>query len=169
MYIIVGTVPTEWYCCGTTLLHFFHFCLTEVKWTNPQDGYDWDRNTILYIQDQHLFLHSIAVSLFQVGVDTYSHHFGAINESKHGEQNFSWNLFYWYFITLASNLYSFDKSRTLYLWKLQKTIHCFFMFLATTILFSIDNSMTSMSRQEALFLDELSDMLYNNSFWIKKA
>ena len=29
-------------------------------------------------------------------VDSYSRHFGTINKYQNGEQNLSWNVFYWY-------------------------------------------------------------------------
>ena len=38
------------------------------------------------------------------GVDSYSRHFGAINELQNGEQDLSWNICYWYLFTLMQNL-----------------------------------------------------------------
>ena len=38
------------------------------------------------------------------GVDSYSRHFGTINKYQNGEQNLSWNVYYWYVFTLMPNL-----------------------------------------------------------------
>ena len=38
------------------------------------------------------------------GVDSYSRHFGTINKLQNGEQNLSWNVYYWYVLTLMPNL-----------------------------------------------------------------
>ena len=38
------------------------------------------------------------------GVDSYSRHFGTINIEQNGEQNLSWNVYYWYVLTLMPNL-----------------------------------------------------------------
>ena len=37
-------------------------------------------------------------------VDYYSHHFGTINKYQNGEQNLSWNVYYWCVFTLMPNL-----------------------------------------------------------------
>ena len=37
------------------------------------------------------------------GVDSYSRHFGTINKLQNGEQNLSWNVYYWYALTLMKN------------------------------------------------------------------
>ena len=37
------------------------------------------------------------------GVNSYSRHFGTINKQQNGEQNLSWNIYYWYVLTLMSN------------------------------------------------------------------
>ena len=37
------------------------------------------------------------------GVDSYSRHFGTINKWQNGEQNLSWNVYYWYVLTLMPN------------------------------------------------------------------
>ena len=44
------------------------------------------------------------------GVDSYSRHFGTINN---GEQNLSWNVYYWYVLKLMPNLQSFVNLGTL--------------------------------------------------------
>ena len=38
------------------------------------------------------------------GFDSYSRHFGTINKKQNGEQNLSWNVFYWYVFKLMPNL-----------------------------------------------------------------
>ena len=38
------------------------------------------------------------------GVDSYSRQFGTINKEQNGEQNLSWNVYYWYVFTLMPNL-----------------------------------------------------------------
>ena len=38
------------------------------------------------------------------GVDSYLRHFGTINKQQNGEQNLSWNVYYWYVFTLMPNL-----------------------------------------------------------------
>ena len=38
------------------------------------------------------------------GVNSYSRHFGTINKYHTGEQNLSWNVYYWYVLTLMPNL-----------------------------------------------------------------
>ena len=63
----------------------------------------------------HLFWKKIRIwqvwFLFGVipGVDSYWRHFGTIN----GEQNLSWNVYYWYVFTLMPNLLGICKPRTL--------------------------------------------------------
>ena len=47
------------------------------------------------------------------GVDSYSRHFGTINKQQNGEQNLSWNVYYWYVLTLMPNLQSFVNLGTL--------------------------------------------------------
>ena len=37
------------------------------------------------------------------GVDSYSRHFGTVNKYQNSEQNFSWNVYYWYILTLMKN------------------------------------------------------------------
>ena len=37
------------------------------------------------------------------GVDSYSWHFGTINKKQNGEQNLSWNVYYWYVLILMPN------------------------------------------------------------------
>ena len=37
------------------------------------------------------------------GVDSYSRHFGTMNKQQNGEQNLSWNVYYWYILTLMPN------------------------------------------------------------------
>ena len=46
------------------------------------------------------------VFLFGVipGVDSYSRHFETINKKQNGEQNLSWNVYYWHVFTLMPNL-----------------------------------------------------------------
>ena len=40
------------------------------------------------------------------GVESYSRHFETINKEQNGEQNLSWNVYYWYVFTLMPNLES---------------------------------------------------------------
>ena len=45
------------------------------------------------------------------GVDSYLRYFGTINKQQNGEQNLSWNVYYWYVFTLMPNLRSFVNRR----------------------------------------------------------
>ena len=38
------------------------------------------------------------------GVDSYSSHIEALNAKQNGEQNLSWNVYFWYLFTLMQNL-----------------------------------------------------------------
>ena len=37
-------------------------------------------------------------------VDSYLRHFATINKLQNDKQNFSWNVYYWYVLTLIPNL-----------------------------------------------------------------
>ena len=98
---------------GLFLTYFSHFLVTREKLQKflQQISHSHTYTYFAHPIDFFPYTNVEKIRIYEVrflfgmspGVDSYSHHFGTINKNQNGKQHLSWNVYYWYVLTLMKN------------------------------------------------------------------
>ena len=112
--LFFGNQISKWRSCEkrAILTYFSHFLVTREKLQKFLQHISHSHTCIL-LTLLTLFALPILkkIRIYQIrflfglspAVDSYSRHFGTINKWQNGEQNLSWNVYYWYVLKLMPN------------------------------------------------------------------